>query len=343
MLDKVMRSTDSLANDHSATFHELRGSLKDRSGRSYLNFIKTLRPDYKCVKRDLAFGYCFLISSVLAIALFSYVSSVLAIVFGAPLIGFWTAYIMLFIHEGAHYNLTASKETNDRLCDIFIGWIIGTSVANYRIVHFKHHSRLGKTDDSEATYFYPLDLKFIVSLLFGIRALDVLISRRKLVTGMEPKRNAGSRKSYKMPVVALLMHGICMLFLWLLGGVAPFFAWLIGIAIFFPFFGALRQLLEHRRDDVSNDIDFFQTDHGAMTRLFEDGPFARIFGGAGFNRHLLHHWEPQLSYTVLPRLEEFLTDTQLAGILSARRTTYFKAIIRLIILPSFNKFQTVRR
>jgi len=35
----------------------------------------------------------------------------------------------------------------------------------------------------------------------------------------------------------------------------------------------------------------------APDRLFGDDFFSCTFGGAGFNRHLLHHWEPQISYT----------------------------------------------
>lgn len=326
-------------DDRSVTFHALRGHLKNRQGQLYTDFVRALRPNFMCVKRDLALGYgCLILSAALSVMLSElHVPAILTIFIGAILIGYWTAYILLFIHEGAHYNLAASREMNDRLCDMLVGWMIGTSVAQYRIVHFKHHRKLGTVDDSETTYFCPLNMRFLLSLLTGIRAADVIFKRRKLVEDAEPKQKAQVKHRYTMILFAAVAHGTCILTLWCLGGMAPALAWLFGIAVFFPFFGAMRQLLEHRRDDISNDVDFFQTDHGALTRLFDDGLFARTFGGAGFNRHLLHHWEPRLSYTNLPRLEEFLADTELAPILRARRTTYFAAFSKLMIWPSFGR------
>jgi hypothetical protein len=70
-------------------------------------------------------------------------------------------------------------------------------------------------------------------------------------------------------------------------------------------------------------------DHGAFTRLFKGGIFANTFGGAGFNRHLLHHWEPQVSYTNLPELEAFLETTAMRHIMQQRRTTYRETFCRL--------------
>jgi fatty acid desaturase len=63
--------------------------------------------------------------------------------------------------------------------------------------------------------------------------------------------------------------------------------------------------------------------------VFGDGLIARTFGGAGFNRHLLHHWEPGISYTRLPDLEHFLNDTDLRPIMESRKTTYGRVFWRL--------------
>ena len=41
--------------------------------------------------------------------------------------------------------------------------------------------------------------------------------------------------------------------------------------------------------------------HGTSAK--GDGPLASTLGGAGFNRHLLHHWEPKISYTRFRELE----------------------------------------
>ena len=68
----------------------------------------------------------------------------------------------------------------------------------------------------------------------------------------------------------------------------------------------------------------------AVTRLFGDGPLARVFGGAGFNRHLLHHLEPQISYTRLGDLEAFVMATSLAPRLDARRASYLGTFAELL-------------
>jgi hypothetical protein len=89
-------------------------------------------------------------------------------------------------------------------------------------------------------------------------------------------------------------------------------------------------LLEHRAEDARADVDYRVTDHGAVSRMFGDSLVARTFGGAGFNRHLLHHWEPTVSYTRLAELERFLLDTDAAAVVQARRTTYGETLVRLM-------------
>ncbi len=330
-----------IANDHSSTFQALRDGLADSQGRRYTDFLRTLRPDFGRVRRDLAFGYCLLIASaVLTVALGSAgAPPVLTTMAGALLIGYWIAYIQLFIHEGAHYNLTAARAHNDRLCNLLIGWMIGTSVAQYRIVHFQHHRALGTTNDSEMTYFFPLNLGFVVKTLLGLRAFEVILMRYRLVARAKAQTQSAAtktdsgRKRQGMMIAGLAMHGAITFGLYAIGGIAPALAWLLGVGMVFPFFGALRQLLEHRREDARADIDYRIIDHGAFTRLFGDDALSASFGGAGFNRHLLHHWEPQLSYTNLPALEQFLLETEMQPIIEARRSTYPATFLRLMTWP----------
>ena len=53
-------------------------------------------------------------------------------------------------------------------------------------------------------------------------------------------------------------------------------------------------------------------------------------GGAGFNRHLLHHWDPGVSCTQLAALEAYLAGTEAAPSLQQRRTTYAATARRLL-------------
>jgi hypothetical protein len=100
----------------------------------------------------------------------------------------------------------------------------------------------------------------------------------------------------------------------------------------FPFLGAVRQLLEHRDDEADANIDYTQIAHGPFTRIFGSGPFSSTFGGAGFNRHLLHHWEPNVSYTNLSQLEEFLAGTEMQPTMNGRRATYSGVFLRFLAL-----------
>ena len=106
-------------------------------------------------------------------------------------------------------------------------------------------------------------------------------------------------------------------------------AWVAGIGVFFPFFAALRQLLEHRDEHAPRGADFSRSPHGKVTRLFRPGPVGSTLGAAGFNRHLLHHWDPQVSYTRLADVERFLAQTDLAASLRTTRTTYLQTFVRL--------------
>jgi len=105
--------------------------------------------------------------------------------------------------------------------------------------------------------------------------------------------------------------------------------WFVGIGVMFPFFAALRQLLEHRHEDADSSIDYHTVDHGIRNRIFGEGIIANTMGGAGFNRHILHHWDPQVSYTRLKEVERFLADTLLAPTLQKHRTSYFETFITL--------------
>ena len=98
--------------------------------------------------------------------------------------------------------------------------MIGTTVASYRIVHFQHHRALGTIDDSEHTYFFPLNLWFVIKTLFGLRVLEVIFARKAVVDGTQ-KTAKNKEKTVKgsviAPLVALLVHGGFVVATFLLG------------------------------------------------------------------------------------------------------------------------------
>jgi fatty acid desaturase len=317
-------------DDYSRTFSALRSTLIGGNGERYVVFVRDLKPRYRIVYRDIAVGYALLAASfgLTVIAPAWGVAKPVAALLGACLVGYWVAYLQLFLHEGAHYNLARSKERSDRICDFAISWLIGTKIRIYRRIHFQHHRELGTTNDTEFTYFFPLNALFVLKSLFGIRAIAVLLFRGAN-TEQAAAISAKDKDDAWSFLVGATVHAAIVAISIYLGWWWAALAWILGMAMVFPFFGSLRQLLEHRDDAAHSTTDFQTRDHGAYTRLFGNDLFSATFGGAGFNRHLLHHWEPQVSYTRLPELEAFLEGTELKRVMDLRRTTYFQTFRRL--------------
>lgn len=316
------RITIDTEHDYSRSFQMLRPVIIDGSGVKYLEFLRTLKPFYPRVMADIGLGYGALaVTATIVVVAPSYGCPVwVGILFGALSIGFWVAYLQLFIHEGAHFNLSQDRDRSDLLTNILIAWMVGTSVQQYRQVHFQHHRALGHTDDSEMTYFFPLNLLFIFKGLFGVRVIEVLFTRRAL----EVEKGRAAAAGRYVGLTGIFIHMMIVTSGFILA--APWFSitWILGTGMVFPLLGALRQLLEHRDPNASPQINYLEQNHGAYTRIFGSDIFSSLFGAAGFNRHLLHHWEPQVSYTNLKQLEMYLLDTDVAPIIEKRRTSYTK-------------------
>jgi fatty acid desaturase len=235
------------------------------------------------------------------------------------------------MHEGAHYNLASNRTWNDRLANVFVGLLVGMHMKPYRPTHFDHHRHLGTPKDTEIAYFDPLNMRFIVESVTGIRILKTLLNRNKShrVKGIESSSYDG-RIAYRALIVTGLLHVAISGTAFAYGFVALSVAWFFGAFTVYPFLGALRTLLEHRSEHASKKVDYRHHVHGAINRMFGAGPFARTFGNAGFNRHLLHHWDPQVSYTRLRDLERFLIDTPAGrAFIEQHATTYSRTFARL--------------
>ena len=305
-----------------------REALVDAQGLSFREFRQTLTPRYGVAWMQLVSGHAVLVATAFGVAACGASGaagvSAVAVGIGAVIIGYYLAYLYLFVHEAAHYNLVSTRVWNDRLADLAVGVFVGESVAGYRDLHFQHHRDLGKPSDPEHSYFEALGPRFLVESLTGVRALRVV--REKLGAG---DAHPGGRR-IAVSLAACALHGSVVVGSALAGAFTLSLAWAIGVAGFLPFFASLRQLLEHRDEDADDRVDYSAVPHGAVNRLFGDGPISSTFGGAGFNRHLLHHWEPAVSFTRLRELESYLRSTQHRELLEARTTTYPRAFAVLI-------------
>ncbi len=298
-----------------------KSSLINSKGEAYEHFKGTLRPSYGTIARDLAFGVAALLLIMVSIGwLETHYPNIIWILIplGSLAIGIAFSYLQLFLHEGAHYNLLPDRTFNDLFTTWCIGVWVGTSVAEYRTVHWEHHRHLGTTADPERSYFQAPTLRFLIECITGIHLLRIATERSKHNSSLSVYKSA-----------AFLLHAAILTGCILAGYWALAICWIIAVVIVYPFFAALRQLLEHRSEKADPSVDYAKYDHGAESRLFTHNFLSHIFGAAGFEYHLLHHWEPTISYTCLPKLEEFLLDTPQCNDLSKRRASYPTVFLRL--------------
>ena len=165
-------------------FRKLRKStLVNTSGATYTDFRKTLIPRWGLVWLHIGLGWGALLltaGGILVLSGRSLLIDVLLVGAGSLLMGYILAYLQLFFHEAAHYNLHPNRGVNDVLCNVFVSGIVGQDIKKYRPIHWEHHKHLGTTADSEISYFDPLNIKLLVTSLLGIRALNVMRMRKKL-------------------------------------------------------------------------------------------------------------------------------------------------------------------
>lgn len=314
----------------------LKATLVDDEGVSYRAFRRTLTPRWGLIALHVASGYLVIVVLLAVVVLWAAATPqgvALTIVVGIG-VGFALEYLSNFFHEAAHYNLVPSRRWNDRAANVLIAWMLGTSIQSYRQVHWEHHRSLGTTMDAETSYFDALGIRYLLTGLSGLKAVRTLRRWREVDRQVQRRRHGqrsgtGSRLGWLgvavgTDLVVAAALGVA------LGAPLAAAAWLWGVLFVFPCLASLRQLLEHRAEDADPETDYTQVDHGAVNRLFGDGPLASTFGSAGFNRHALHHWEPQLSYTRLADLEEYLLRTPLAPLIRERQTTYAETARRLL-------------
>jgi fatty acid desaturase len=314
-------------------FMWVKATLVDSSGIPFKNFRHTLRPRYGIVWTEFLSGYLALVvitAGLIAVRGQSRAWVVIASVVGAVLIGYIFHYLSLFQHAAAHFNLAADKSLNDLLANLLFGALFGYGygIKSYRAVHFEHHRRLGTPADTENGYILPFNWEFLLRSATGLTMWEKIFNRSRPLTQYGSAQKI-ARRLGPFSVIAALLHSTVALGSLYLGHYALAGAWVLGVISFFPLFMGVRLTLEHRSLDAKTALDYSQQPHGALSRIFGSGPLSSTFGAAGFNRHLLHHWEPQVPYERLKDLERYLRDTMLATELNARTTSYTTAFRQL--------------
>jgi fatty acid desaturase len=302
----------------------LRG-LRTADGLDWREARRTLEPRWGVVWGDIAARYLLLALGYTAAALVAATAGNWVGLALAPLtggwMGFWFASIVLFMHEAAHYNLHPDKATNDRLANLLVCSLIGDEVKHYRTHHWEHHLHLGDMYDTEISYHWAPTPRFVVETLLGVHAWRVFKAHRR-ARASETEAARGQQRDVLALLRGLALHAVVLVATLAAGWWSVAVAWVFAVGVVFPFLSALRQQLEHRSEDASASVDYSLVPHGAVNRMFAPTLFARAFGSAGFASHLLHHWDPSVSYTRFADFEAFLLRTELAPRVEEARTTY---------------------
>jgi fatty acid desaturase len=305
--------------------------LTSHDGVRYSEFLKLLRPNYFAVCLNMILPAFVIIFSMVMLANIEF-SSKYILIFMLPtalFLSFWKSAYTLHIHEAGHYNLYKDKRINDYLANIFLTPFVGIWVDDYRRSHWKHHQHLGCHGDTEISYLAPLNNLEICKSLTGVYLLTSL--QRYLKNFKNINKNVKATK--KNSLVTSLFFMICtqsmiilILFLYDLKFLSV--VWALTILITDPFFSKMRQTLEHRVILPNMNIDP-EIWINAENRIFGDDFFSKYFGAAGFNKHLIHHLSPKISYTNFHEVELFLMNSKLRNYVENNRTSYLKAFLGL--------------
>jgi fatty acid desaturase len=327
---------------------ELRNIVHPSHGE-WLKYRKTLRPRYWIAWCEISMCIFMVIAGFTAhMILTSRFGNLFGLKIGIPFaiwIGFWFNAILTFGHEAAHYNLSSSHALNDTLADWSIWLFFPQSTRQYRKSHWQHHLHLGDSQDTEVSYHNCLSPWFLAQAITGIYLVTLVfryVVRSRAHAPIQQKSNSpspdgdsderrNSQHADFAPVLrAAATHALFIGFALILHLYASALTWLVAVALIFPFLASVRQIMEHRAAEAACATDFRVIPHGPVNRMFGKDIFSHYFGAAGFNRHILHHWDPTVSYTCFDDMESFFNATVLGEPLSRAGTTYFSSAILLL-------------
>ena len=231
---------------------------------------------------------------------------------------------LLLVHEGAHYHLAKNRLLNDLLSNMFAGIFVATNTKTYRVIHNKHHQELGTPLDPENSYSEEFDLTWVLSAILGIRVLKTLFKRQKI---------ENSPQQLLIMVLSLIFHSVTIVILTIISFTVAS-VWILGYFFFMPFFGSLRNVLEHKYEmkfiEDSTIARIVGSEINYTTRMFTESTLSKLFGVVGFDRHLIHHWDPSIPAINLKHAHSFFLTTELKPMIEVLPTTYSRAFLRLI-------------
>jgi fatty acid desaturase len=227
--------------------------------------------------------------------------------------------LLLIIHEGAHMHFAKNTVLNDFLTNLLAGIFLGTEVATYRKIHTLHHRNIGNSGDPENSYENEFDFSWLLTVLSGLYTIKTFRKRQN---------KTRSWSQFIISVLTIFLHSAIAGLLITNEKFTLFIVWFASWFIFMPGLAASRNLIEHRFLESSMHLEIETTLVGfpnVTSKLFTLRRSSKIFGAMGFDRHLIHHWDPSISARNLAEVHKFLLTTQLSQMLIDIPTTYTSA------------------
>lgn len=309
--------------------------IQNSVGEDYISFRKKLIIKPVILAFDAFLPWFMIIISILFLdQIENKQLNIILIPISALWFAFWVKAYSLLFHEAAHNNIHTNKKINDIIANVFFTPFFGMWVNQYREHHWQHHLHLGKFEDTEVSYHSPINFFQIIHDLTGIyvlkKVVEYFIYFNKETKNLKRSRNILLFVSsifymiFMQIIIILIFYNFFSIFLAI--------AWFVGFFFISTFLEKIRQTCEHRSLNATKEINYKKIEHGPVNRIFGSDFFSRYFGAAGFNKHLLHHIDPSISYTAFRDMESFMVNSNASHLVQKNQLSYFQTIKSL-----FNK------
>lgn len=233
--------------------------------------------------------------------------------------------LSILMHEASHRSLFKTPWLNDRLADWVCGRPIFVEVAKYRKHHMIHHRETGTLNDIDyslvsdfPTTRLSLFRKFLrdilgitgIKALVGLSLMNAEFYKWTVANKIERLPNHGRHLGHYFFLFLknawpTLMVNIGLFFMaYGLGYPELFLAWVIAYLSPYQLFIRIRSIAEHAMTQQTPNML-------KNTRSTKAGWIARsLVAPFNVNYHIEHHAMPTVSFWLLPKLHQLLTEKQ---------------------------------
>lgn len=220
--------------------------------------------------------------------------------------------MLLWVHEGSHFNLFPSRWVNDLFIDAFVATPIGISVQSYRANHLAHHNYLGEEGDLDR-WAFAFDVRgwrfarLMIEIFAGWYGLRM--AWQKYIAGLVGGRKEGNLRPQPDRLLMVAAWNLGLLALcWYMGRWWLYFAlWLYPVLTVSVLFNIIRSIAEHQPAHYSGRPEDLAAPPTVRTTLPPPWEKWALYQ-SNFNYHVEHHAFPFVPFFNLPKLHRHLKE-----------------------------------